>query len=134
VTQKFGIAVAVAFVLFSGLGYLVHGYILADAYGRYPNLWRTADETAKHMPFVLIANLTMAVPFVWIYERGRQDKPWLGQGVRYGIAMAALVPAGKFITYYAIQPIAHSLALHQIVFDGVAIVLIAMVVAWIYRD
>jgi len=86
------------------------------------------------MPFILVANLMMAVPFVWIYERGKQDKPWLGQGVRYGIAMAALVPAGKFITYYAIQPIAHSLTLHQILFDGVAIVLIAVVVAWIYKD
>lgn len=133
-TKKFGIAVAVAFVLFSGLGYLVHGYLLEGAYSHYPNLWRTADETAKHMPFVLIANLTMAVPFVWIYERGRQAKPWLGQGLRYGIAMAALVPAGKFITYYAIQPISHALTLHQILFDGVAIVLIAVVVAWIYRD
>jgi peptidoglycan hydrolase CwlO-like protein len=37
-SKKFIIAVIVAFVMFSGLGYLVHGYILADAYGRYPNL------------------------------------------------------------------------------------------------
>jgi hypothetical protein len=132
-TKKFGIAVAVAFVMFSGLGYLVHGYLLEPAYIHLPNLWRTADETAKHMPFILIANLTMAIPFVWIYERGRQDKPFLGQGVRYGIAMAALVPAGKFITYYAITPIPHSLALHQILFDGIAMVLTAVVVAWIYK-
>ncbi len=131
--KKFAIAVAVTFVLFSGLGYLVHGYILAGPYGHYPNLWRTADETAKHMPFILIANLTMAIPFVWIYERGRQDKPFMGQGLRYGIAMAALVPAGKFITYYAIQPISHSIALHQILFDGVAIVITSIVVARIYK-
>ena len=132
-TKKFGIAAAVAFVMFSGLGYLVHGYILAGEYGHYPNLWRTAEETAKHMPFVLIANVTMAIPFAWIYERGRTEKPWFGQGLRYGIAMAALVPAAKFITYYAIQPIAHELALHQILLDGAAIVLIALVVARIYK-
>jgi hypothetical protein len=131
--KKFAIAVAVTFVLFSGLGYLVHGYVLAGAYGHYPNLWRTVDDTAKHMPFILIANLTMAIPFVWIYERGRQDKPFMGQGLRYGIAMAALVPAGKFITYYAIQPISHGIALHQILFDGVAIVIAAVVVARIYK-
>jgi hypothetical protein len=132
-TKKFGIAVAVAFVMFSGLGYLVHGYILADAYGHYPDLWRTVTDSSKHMPFILIANVTMAIPFVWIYERGRQDKPFMGQGLRYGIAMAALVPAGKFITYYAIQPISHELALHQILFDGVAIILTAVVVARIYK-
>ena len=132
-SKKFLIAVAVAFVLLSGLGYLVHGYLLADAYGRFPNLWRSADETTKHMPFVLLANLITAAALVWIYERGRQDKPFLGQGIRFGIAMAALVPAAKFITYYAIQPIPHSIALHQILFDGAAIVLTSIVVAWIYR-
>jgi hypothetical protein len=132
-SRKFAIAVVVAFVLFSGLGYLVHGYLLADAYGRFPSLWRTADETTKHMPFILVANLVTAIAFVWIYERGRQDKPFLGQGIRFGIAMAALVPAAKFITYYAIQPIPHSIALHQILFDGAAIVLTSLVVAWIYK-
>jgi hypothetical protein len=75
----------------------------------------------------------MAVPFVWIYERGRQDKPFMGQGIRYGVAMAALVPAGKFSTYYAIQPIPHGIALHQILFDGIAIVLTAVMVAWIEK-
>lgn len=132
-SKQFTLAVLAAFVLFSGLGYLVHGYLLSGAYSHYPNLFRDADETAKHMPFLLFANLVTAVPFVWIYERGRQDKPFLGQGIRYGIAMAALVPAAKFITYYAIQPIAHGLALHQILFDGAAIVIIAVVVARIYK-
>jgi len=132
-SRKYILAVVVAFVLLSGLGYLVHGYLLADAYGRFPNLWRSADETTKHMPYVLLANLITAAALVWIYERGRQDKPFLGQGIRFGIAMAALVPAAKFITYYAIQPIPHSIALHQILFDGAVIVLTSIVVAWIEK-
>jgi len=132
-SKKMVTAVIVAFVMFSALGYLVHGYLLADAYGRFPNLWRTTADSTKHMPFILLANLVTAVAFVWIYERGRQEKSFLGQGLRYGIAMAALVPAAKFITYYAIQPIPHSIALHQILFDGIAIVLTAVVVAWIEK-
>ncbi|HXD23542.1 MAG TPA: hypothetical protein VN613_09310 [Gemmatimonadaceae bacterium] len=132
-SKKMVTAVIVAFVMFSALGYLVHGYLLADAYGRFPNLWRTTADSTKHMPFILLANLVTAVAFVWIYERGRQEKSFLGQGLRYGIAMAALVPAAKFITYYAIQPIPHSIALHQILFDGIATVLTAVVVAWIEK-
>jgi len=31
-----------------------------------------------------------AIAFVRIYLRGREDKPWLGQGLRYGMTMAAL--------------------------------------------
>lgn len=132
-SKKFVVASVVSFVLFSAFGYLNHGYILEHAYSHYPDLFRTADEAAKHMPFILIANLVMAIPFAWIYERGMNDKPWMGQGLRYGIAMAALVPAGKFITYYAIQPINHSLTLHQILLDGAAIVIISLVVARIYK-
>ncbi|MGH7653800.1 MAG: hypothetical protein ACREN6_03970 [Gemmatimonadaceae bacterium] len=131
--KKFITAVVVAFVMFTALGYLVHGYLLADDYGRFPNLWRTAAETTKHMPFILLANLVMAVAFVWIYQQGHQNKSFVMQGLRYGIAMAALVPAGKFITYFAIQPIPHSIALHQILFDGAAIVLTSLVVARIYK-
>ena len=132
-SKKFVIAVIVAFVLFTGLGYLVHGYLLEGAYSHLANLWRSVDDTAKHMPFLLLANLVTAIAFVWIYERGRQEKPFLGQGIRFGIAMAALVPAAKFITYYAIQPIPHALALHQILFDGIAIVITAVLVAFIYK-
>jgi hypothetical protein len=132
-SKKFVIAVIVAFVLFTCLGYLVHGYMLAGAYSHFATLWRSVDDTTKHMPFLLLANLVTAIAFVWIYERGRQDKPFLGQGIRFGIAMAALVPAAKFITYYAIQPIPHALALHQILFDGIAIVITAVVVAFIYK-
>jgi hypothetical protein len=132
-SKKFVIAVIVAFVMFTCLGYLVHGYLLAGTYSHFANLMRSVDDTTKHMPYLLVANLVTAIAFVWIYERGRQNKPFLGQGIRFGIAMAALVPAAKFITYYAIQPIPHSLALHQILFDGVAIVVTAIVVAFIYK-
>ena len=131
--KKFAIASAVSFVLFCALGYLNHGYFLEHAYSHYPNLFRAADDATAHMPFILIANLTMAIPFAWIYERGRTDAPWMGQGLRYGIAMAALVPAGKFITYYAIQPMSHAIVLHQILLDSAAIVITSLVVARIYK-
>ncbi len=26
--------------------------------------------------------------FVWIYQRGTEDKPWVQQGLRFGIAIA----------------------------------------------
>jgi hypothetical protein len=131
-SRKFVIATIAAFVMFAGFGYLVHGYLLAHAYGHLPNLWRAGDDASKHMPFIIAADFIMAIAFVWIYERGRQDKPFLGQGIRYGIAMALLVPVGKFMTYWAIQPIPHRVVLHQILGDGVAIVIVAVVVAWIY--
>ena len=32
----------------------------------------------------------MAGAFTWIYARGVENKPWLGQGLRFGVAVAFL--------------------------------------------
>ena len=37
-----------------------------------------------------LAYVFMAVAFTWIYLKGREDKPWLPQGLRYGVAIALL--------------------------------------------
>ena len=132
-SKKFVIATIAAFVLLVGSGYLVHGMWLEPEYGQLPNLMRTAEEGAKHMPYVMIAQLLAALSLVWIYERGRNDKPWMGQGLRFGIAAAIFAPTVKFITYYAVQNEPHTLALHQIIGEGAAMVIICMVVARIYK-
>ncbi len=132
-SKKFGIAVVAAFVLLSGFGYLVHGYLLQHAYSHLPNLMRATDDATAHTVYIIIAQLLTAIALVWIYERGRQEKPWMGQGVRFGVAMAVFGPTAKFLTYYAVQPEPHQLALHQILGEGVAMVIVCLVVARIYK-
>jgi hypothetical protein len=132
-SKKFITAVVAAFVLITALGYLVHGYLLAGTYAELPNLMRNADDGAKHMPFMLLAQLVVAVSLVWIYERGRQDKPWLGQGIRFGLAMAAFGPAARFVIMWAVQQEPHQLALHQILGDSTALLITSVVVARIYK-
>ena len=132
-SKKFVIASIAAFVLLVGSGYLVHGVWIAPEYSQLPNLMRTAEAGAKHMPYLMIAQLLAALSRVWIYERGRQEKPWMGQGIRFGIAAAIFAPTVKFITYYAVQNEPHTLALHQIIGEGIAMVVICVVVARIYK-
>lgn len=128
-TKQFWVSVAVTFVLMLGLGYLVHGFLLLGDYNSLPGMFRTQAEQQRHFPIMLAAHAIAALAFVWIYLRGKEAKPFLGQGVRYGIAMAAVMVVPKFLIYFAVEPIPHIIALKQIVLDTAAVVLMAIVVA-----
>jgi len=132
-SKKFVTAVVAAFVLITAFGYLLHGYLLSDAYSHLPNLMRNPDDGMKHMPYIFVGQFITAAALVWIYERGRQDKPWMGQGVRFGIAMAAFGPAARFLIMWAVQQEPHQLALHQILGESAALLITSVVVARIYK-
>jgi hypothetical protein len=132
-SNKSVIATIAAFVLLVCSGYLIHGVLLEHQYSHLPNLMRSGDDAVKHMPFIMIAQLLAAASLVWIYERGRSEAPWLGQGIRFGIAAAVFAPVVKFLTYYAVQQEPHDLAIHQMGAEGVAMVIICIVVSRIYK-
>ncbi len=90
--KKFLISWVVIFVVWMAGSFAVHGVWLRDMYAQLPgNLYRTEGDTQQaYFPYMLAAHVIMAGAFVWIYQRGRENKPWLAQGVRYGIAIALL--------------------------------------------
>ena len=51
---------------------------------------RPMPEVWNRFPLMLLAQLLTAVGFTWIYLKGKEDKPWLAQGIRYGLAIAVL--------------------------------------------
>jgi hypothetical protein len=83
---------------------------------------------------MLLAHVLMAGAFAWIYARGREAKPWLAQGLRYGIAVALLTSVAWYLIYYAVMPLPAALVIKQIGFETVLLLLLGCVVAFIYRD
>jgi hypothetical protein len=88
--KKFLIAWAVLFVVWMVGSYAVHGALLRADYMQLANLFRPEPEAAKYFPLMILAHVLLAGAFVWIYQRGRENKAWLGQGIRFGIAVALL--------------------------------------------
>lgn len=127
--KKFLISWAIVFVLWMVGSFVVHGLLLSDMYGELPNLFRTEEATQSLTHFMLIAHVLMAGAFVWIYRRGREDKPWLQQGLRYGIAIAILAPIPTYMIYYVVQPLPESLTVAQAIGDSVLVVLLGVVTA-----
>jgi hypothetical protein len=83
---------------------------------------------------MLIAHAIIAGAFVWIYARGIESKPWLPQGIRFGIAAALLSIVPIYMIYYVVQPIPGMLAVKQIVFEGILVVILGAVTAFIYKQ
>jgi hypothetical protein len=127
------ISVAAMFVMFVATGFLVHGLLLAPDYTLLPNLFRSDADQMKYMPFMMLAHLFAAFAFVWIYLEIKKDKPFLAQGVCYGLAVAALTIVPKFLIYYAVQPMPAAIVCKQIIFDTISVVLMGIVVARINK-
>jgi hypothetical protein len=130
--RKFWISVAAMFAMLWALSFVVHGVILGSEYAR-SGLWRPPAEGQRMWPIFLLAHLCMALAFSWIYIKGKENKPWLAQGIRYGLAVVLLMIVPFYLIYYVVLPIPFSLAIQQIIYDGIKIVLMGVVLAWINR-
>ena len=131
--KKFLISVVVIFVLSMGLGFLVHGLLLKQAYTQLQGLFRTPQDAEAYFPFMLFAHVCIAFGFVWIYQRGKEDKPFLTQGIRFGLGVAVLSTIPMYLIYYAVQPMPAAVVYKQIVFDTLSVLLMGVVVAWLNK-
>ena len=131
--MKFAISAVVLAIVSLLLGFVVHGMLLAPEYRALPNLFRSEMDGGAHFPFMLLAHLSIGIGFTWIYLRGREAKPFLAQGVRFGLAVAVLTTIPMYLIYFAVQPMPGELVCKQIVFDTIAMVVMGIVCAWLNR-
>ncbi len=132
--RKMLIAWTVIFVAWMLGSFLVHGMLLRDDYAKLPHLFRTEADSQQYFPLMLLAHVFLAGAFVWIYARGIESGPWLGQGIRYGVAIAFLTAIPTYTIYYVVQPMPGVQVIKQILFDGVLIVVLGVLTACLYRQ
>lgn len=124
--------IAVFIVWFIG-SFVVHGVLLHDDYLQLPNLFRPEADASQYFPLMILAHVILAGAFVWIYTQGVHDKPWLPQGIRFGIAVALLTIVPTYMIYFVVQPMPGVVVVKQIVFDGIVLVILGLIVAAFYR-
>jgi magnesium-transporting ATPase (P-type) len=130
---KFLITWLVIFILWMAGGFVVHGQLLADEYVA-TGLMRAVAEQQQYFVWMIVAHLIMAAAFVWIYARGRESKPWLGQGLRFGLAVSLLAVVPIYLIYYCVQPLPGVLVVRQIAYDTIVTLVIGCALAVRYRD
>ena len=131
--KRFLIAWLVMFIAYMAAGMLVHGVLLHEDYLGLPNLYRSEEEAQPFMYLMIVAHVVMAGAFTCIYTRGIENKPWLGQGLRFGLMVSLLCVVPIYMIYYVVQPMPGMLAVKQTIFDTISTVLLGALVAFLYR-
>ena len=126
------ISAIVMFVMAWALSFVVHGFLLGADYAVTPGM-RPPEQAQSMVYLIIVAQALFGVAFAWIYVQGKEDKPWLAQGLRFGIAIAVLTVIPTYLIYHVVTPVPLDLAIKQIVYDTIRVLLMGVVLAWINR-
>ncbi len=132
--KKFFIAWVVIFIVWMVGSFIVHGTLLHADYAKLPNLFRSEADSQQYFPLMIVAHFIMSGALAWIYARGAEAKPWLLQGLRFGAVIALLTIVPTYMIYYVVQPMPGMHVVKQIVFDGILMLVLGAVVAFLYRS
>jgi hypothetical protein len=132
--KRFFLAWLAVFIAWFIGSFIVHGVLLHADYAALSNLFRKESEAQNFFPLMILAHLSMSGALVWIYARGVEPKAWLGQGIRYGVAVILLTTLPLYIIYYVVQPMPGTTVLKQIVYDGILVLILGAIAAFMYRN
>ncbi len=125
--QKFWLAVLVTFVLAYALDFLIFRVIMQGTI--------EADLALDYSDLVgvikLVAALIFSVVFVWIYSKGIEAKPALGQGLRYGLAVGVLYYGAGGLHVTTIVPMGTTASWQIVLFGIVETVILGGVAAMV---
>ena len=129
--KRLVLTIIVVFVVANLTGFFIHAIWMRADYMQVANLYR--PEGQEKMVFICLAYLSFAIGSVLVYARGVENKPWLGQGVRFGILMWLVLAVPSFFIAYAVQPIPTILMAKQVVYEGLDKILLGIITAALYR-
>src|SRR5215212_1159614 len=98
-SRKCIISAVVMFVMSWALSFVVHALLLGADYAVTPGM-RPPAEAQKIIGYLILAQAIFGAAFAWVYYQGREDKPCLTQGLRFGLAMAALTVIPTYLIYH----------------------------------
>lgn len=131
---KFLLRVVVMAIAMFALGYVGHQLLLGRAYTAIEPIMRSKTDMMAHMPFALINSLLFSGAFVWIYSQGRSAKPWLGQGIRFGVAVWVLAVVPLYVTNYVIEPWPGSFVVKILAWEFLATIVLGIFVAALTKN
>ena len=132
--KKFWTSTLAAFVTSVALSFLVHGVILASDYAALQGVYRPPTFEASRFLLLLAAQLLMAGCMAALYRFGVENRPYLGQGVRFGLLAAGVSVIPLTLISYAVSRITLSLTIKQVILEALVVIAMGVVIAWFHRD
>jgi hypothetical protein len=121
------------FVIQLGGLVLIHSFWLKEDYTNTASVWRTQQAQIGRIWAMLLSTLIYVVAAVLIYVRGVESKPWMGQGIRFGLLMALVTVVYSSLSGWVILPIPHMLLVKWILGESALCMVFGVAVAGICR-
>ena len=131
---KFLISVVAVFVVNVVLSIIEHAVILNPDYSTLPHIMRSEQDSQGYLGYLMLGQFLISLAFVWMYQQGQENKAWLGQGLRFGIAAALLSFVSNHLIYHAVAQFPLSLMLKQIALDFPVMICMGLTYAYINRQ
>jgi hypothetical protein len=132
--KKLVLAIVATFILLMATNYLIHSVWLMPDYDAIPLSHRNPAGIERRFWSIVLGQVFFSVMFAYIYTRGRENKSWIEQGIRYGILVAMLTVIPTSLTEYAVYIVPYMLVIKWMVAGGIQLVLAGLVVAAIFKD
>ena len=136
-SKRMVLAVALVFVTLVVAGFLIHVVWLGSTYQAMRDAgfsFRTPDALQHRLWLIWLSDIFYAILFVWVYVRGREHTPWLGQGFRYGVLMTLFTIVPSALNDYVTYNLPHMLVVKWMAAGGVVLVILGLLVAAICQN
>jgi hypothetical protein len=136
-TKKLIGAIVAAFVILFVAGFLVHGVWLGTTYHQMRDAgFSFRPENAMRHKFwgIWVSDILYSILFAWVYAKGREEKPWVGQGIRYGVLMTLFTVVPSTLNDYVVYSLPHTLVLQWMVAGLITLILMGLAVAAILKQ
>ena len=100
--KKLVIATIVAYIVLMATNYFVHSVWLKPDYDAIASSHRTIEGIMHRFWAMALGQFFFAAMFSYIYSRGRENKSWLEQGIRYGIVMTFMTVVPYSLSEYVV--------------------------------
>ena len=108
---------------------LIHSVWLKEDYIDTAGTWRTLEAAQARVWAMLLGTAIYIVGAVLIYERGREAKPWIAQGVRFGILLSLVSVIYGSLSGWVMIPVPHELVVKWMAGETVLVVALGLVIA-----
>lgn len=132
--KKLLLAIVTAYIVLMLTNYLVHGVWLAADYAAIPASHRSPEAIQHRFWAMAIGQFFFAAMFAYIYTRGHESKPWLVQGIRYGIIMTFMTVVPYSLTEYVVYIVPYQLAIKWMIAGAIQLIILGLLVAGISTE
>jgi hypothetical protein len=134
-TKRWLLASVGVFVVIAVMESFIHGVLLSDIYRETASVWRAKTEMQQMMWIFWAGYLVFAPFFALIYVKGyEKGKPGLGQGIRCGLYVGAMLSVMQSFGWYVILPIPFVLAFYWFLAILVEFIAAGAAAGLVYRE